>query len=338
MMSSPTGAEEPLRVLILRLSALGDVVHALESLRSWRGTLPNHHITLGVSEPLAVLAEGVEELDGVLVVPRRWSWKGWLAFRREHRHCNFDLVVDAQGLFKSWLCAKALRHRRYVTWGKPLSRDVLVPHLASEVVREAPVNSRHSTAHLVDRALGGVGLVHRPDPFPCGPVKRVVCAIGAGWPTKVLQGDPWGRLLEAIAKDLPGVPIYFLEGKGEEAQQLQEWSAHWPSGVERWPPMDLATLKGELGPGDLFVGMDSGPTHLARYCGARTFTFYGPSMPEAYDGMGAGSHAPRGVCHLGVTFSTRCDQLRKCQSCSALESIDVVSSWKTFAEEHLDQR
>jgi ADP-heptose:LPS heptosyltransferase len=160
---------------------------------------------------------------------------------------------------------------------------------------------------------------------------RIICAVGAGWPTKQLSMDAWEPLLAAVRKDCPSRELCFLTGTDSEKEELEEaWPRLEKMDICLLPNLNLKDLKEFLRPGDLFIGMDSGPTHLASSRGCLTLTFFGASLPEAYDRGGAGAHAPRGVCHLRETFERRCDRLRDCQRCSAIDSIDVVTAWRNF--------
>ena len=325
------------RILIIRLTALGDVVQAHEALRSILPTLPSCHWTWAVAAPYTSLIEGEVGVDELISVPRRWSLKSWLAFRRAQRGVTFDLIIDAQCLLKSWLVRAAFSAPKSISWGSGQSRDWLAPKLYGHQLNVAPVSSRDAFLALVSKGLELIAfpseqtLSFRKKTLPLGQNFRVVCAIGAGWPTKQLSMEAWVRLLSVIREDCPNSEVLFLTGADAEREELRQvWPQCEELGARLLPNMNLKELKAFLRPNDLFIGMDSGPTHLASARGCLTLTFFGASLPEAYDPAGAGHHAPRGICHLGETFERRCDRLRECQRCSAIDSIDVVSAWRNF--------
>ena len=345
-------------VLIVRLTALGDVVQACDALQVIRQEFPQIHWHWAVADIYAPLLEG-EGLSNIIPVPRRWSFKKWWKFKQDHRHRHFDLIVDTQTLLKSWLVGLALSKTTVVAWGPQKSRDWLAPRLASHVVNVAPVNSRSATLTLFRQALrtigmnseaihssiqtksivdknifksnqGTDGLWQRPR-LKKNP--RIICSVGAGWPTKQLSVEAWSTLLACIRKDYPNAPICFLIGSTSEsdflAKAMPQWTEFKPSILQK---MTLGELKQWFSSGDLFIGMDSGPSHLAASRGLDTLIWYGPSRPEAYDRFGIGPHAPRGQCHLNEQFEQRCNLLRKCSHCSALETIDISKAWKNFQQ------
>lgn len=331
----------PPRILIVRLSALGDIVQAQEALELIHPHLPPIHWTWAVSEPYTCLIEGKLGVDSIIPVPRKWSWSRWKTFKKEQGHHRFDLVIDAQCLLKSFLVRLAIKKCPSLTWGPQQSRDWLSPRLAQHRLDRAPTSARQATIELLLRGLEILKLP-LPQDLPRNFSQRIlrsdfriVCSIGAGWPTKQISPEAWEKLLQAIRRDCPDREIVFIPGVGREKEELENM---WPKleafSVVQNPSLGLAELKSWFREGDLFIGMDSGPTHLAAAQGLITFSFFGPSMPEAYDRHGAGPQAPRGACHLKESFEKRCDQLRHCQSCSALTSIDVQASWQAFWERH----
>jgi lipopolysaccharide heptosyltransferase I len=111
----PDPPDRPKRVLILKPSALGDVVTALPVLRGLRRTFPDAHISWLVSTTCADLLGGDDDLDAILPFPRKRLGQAWknpaafkdlLAFRRTLREGGFDWVIDLQGLLRSGIFAR----------------------------------------------------------------------------------------------------------------------------------------------------------------------------------------------------------------------------------------
>src|SRR4051794_31092274 len=103
----------PSRILILKPSAIGDVVHTLPILKLLRQRFPQSHIAWLLTPPCDNLLEGHPHLNEVIRFDRRGygesyynaaSLVGLLKFHKSLRNRNFDLVIDLQGLFRSgWL-------------------------------------------------------------------------------------------------------------------------------------------------------------------------------------------------------------------------------------------
>src|SRR5207248_5722085 len=110
----PTSA--PRRILIIKPSAVGDVVHTLPILNLLRRRWPDAKIAWLVTPACAGLLEGHPQLDEVILFDRKrlgsiwrrpWLWLELRRFTRSLRHRKFDLVIDLQGLFRSgWLAKK----------------------------------------------------------------------------------------------------------------------------------------------------------------------------------------------------------------------------------------
>src|ERR1700690_1056998 len=115
-----------MRILFVRLSSFGDVVFALPAAKALKTGLAGAHVTWAIEPPLATLVAGAPYVDEILIANTR-VWRGNLLgkktrkeiedFLRRGRELGADLVVDAQGLFKSALITGAVRAPRKVGFG-----------------------------------------------------------------------------------------------------------------------------------------------------------------------------------------------------------------------------
>src|SRR5215212_7116833 len=92
------------RILIIKPSSLGDVIHALPTLAALRDRFPSAHITWLVKRQWAGVLERAEGLDRIW--PIEPGLKGWLRAVRPLRAAAFDLVIDLQGLLRSGVIAR----------------------------------------------------------------------------------------------------------------------------------------------------------------------------------------------------------------------------------------
>lgn len=147
---------EPLRILIVRLSALGDVIHALPVLAALRARLPAAFIGWVVEEkPAAPLLAGHPLIDKLFVVPRRWlkSPRAVAKLRRELRAENFDVALDIQGLAKSAVAARLSGAPGRIGLARPDARE-LAPFLNNLLVvpgRKAPTLPRRLAEKLEEK-------------------------------------------------------------------------------------------------------------------------------------------------------------------------------------------
>ena len=198
------------RVLLVRLSALGDIVHALPAFHLLREKLPHAHLAWLVEDRFATVLDGLEGLDERIVVPRRRASKApdlqskrraYQALVRQLRTRRFDVAFDLQGLFKSsiWVALSGARYR--IGYGGRAAREL------SWLAYNHKVTPKQIDAHIVERHLSLVGsflsCAMRPVPaceLPVYPDVRarvvawlqtlerhgplVMLSPGAGWPTK----------------------------------------------------------------------------------------------------------------------------------------------------------
>lgn len=139
------------RILVMKLSSLGDIIHALPAVTTLRQRFPEARLTWMVKERWAPILEGNPDIDEIF--PLKDSWKNWPGTVRTLRSGRFDLVVDFQGLFRSGLLGAVTgapirvgfaRAREGATWfythHVPLSED-------------KPCSWRLLDIHAVDRNL-----------------------------------------------------------------------------------------------------------------------------------------------------------------------------------------
>ena len=136
--SNPT-SNSARRILIIKPSAIGDIVHSLPVLNLLRLKWPEARISWLVSSSCAGLLDGHPQIDEVIRFDRRFFGEGWrnplaalglFGFVRALKGREFDLVIDLQGLFRSgWLAARtrarfASDRARHARWAGSSTRTV----------------------------------------------------------------------------------------------------------------------------------------------------------------------------------------------------------------------
>jgi len=173
---------------VVRLGAMGDIVHALAGVASLKSGFPGAHLTWVVEPQWADLLEANRHVDRVILLRRR-SASGLLASWRELRSEGFDLAVDFQGLLKSAVVAAAARPERIFGWESGQLRE-----RAAGVFYTNRASSE--AAHVVDRnldlaAAAGARERLRVFPLPAGRPEAelpegdfVLASPTAGWRAK----------------------------------------------------------------------------------------------------------------------------------------------------------
>jgi heptosyltransferase-1 len=294
-----------MRILILRTSALGDVVHALPVLTALRRHLPEAKIGWVVEEGMAPVLAGHPDLDELLVVRlRQWrkvSRQGISelgGFLKALRRFSPDVALDLMGNHKAGVLAALSLAGRRIGFARPHRRE---PSSALWINR--PVAPRGT--HAVDRMLSlldGLGLPPEPadfgpeklfrqepeaarDLFAAHPEPFALLHPGAGWGNKRYPPAWWGRAARLLQQDT-GLPTWVAMAPGEE-NLAAEVEAASGGAVHRVPASDLPTLAALIRRSRLMLGGDTGPTHLARALGTPALMVMGPTDPERHGPYGA---------------------------------------------------
>jgi heptosyltransferase-1 len=330
---------EALRLLIVRTSALGDVVHALPVLTALRRHLPAARIGWVVEEGMAPVLAGHPDLDELLPVRLR-AWgrrpfaaetiRGFGSFLAALDRFAPEVVLDLMGNHKAGvISALTLADRRIgAAWA-----DRREPE--SGVWINEPVVPRGT--HAVDRMLslldalgvpaeaadfgaeklfrGGAGKDQKDCKDQSDPKdedKKDGFALlhpGAGWGNKVYPPAWWGAAARLL-RERTGVPTRIAVAPGGErlAAEVEAASGGAARGV---PAGDLPRLAALIRRSRLVLGGDSGPTHLAHALGVPILMLMGPTDPERNGPYGAPGLAlwkrlPCSFCHRRFAETKAC--------------------------------
>ncbi len=256
------------RILAVRLGAMGDIIHTLPAVASLKHGIPGSSVTWAIEERWAPLLEGNPYVDRVVEIERR-TLKGIGRAWRELREQRFDLAVDFQGLIKSSLAAAVARPERIL--GFHQTRERAAAWFYSSRVRAEAV-------HVVDRnlelaAAAGVPNLLRVFPLPPGEAEGelpegpfVLCSPLAGWGAKQWPLENYERLGEILEREFN----VKLVADGPREVRLAHTVAH----VSTLRGLIYATRRAAA-----VVGLDSGPMHLAAALGKGGVAIFGPTDP-----------------------------------------------------------
>lgn len=283
-----------MRVLVVKMSSLGDVVHALPGVTDAARALGDRvRFDWVVEEAFAAIPARHPAVDRVLPIAWR-RWRGDLrrhraelaAFLRSLRAQRYDLVVDAQGLIKS--AAVTALARGAVKAG--LSRASAREGLAALAYRRRVAVPKGG--HAVDRvrrlfagALDYPAPVGEPDfglTPAARPTGRCVLLHGTTWQSKHWPERFWIDLAQRAGDTLEVVVPWGDQAERERAERI---AAAAPARV--LPRGPLAALIDELAGASLVIGVDSGLAHLAAALGVPTLVVYGPTSSALTGSRGA---------------------------------------------------
>jgi lipopolysaccharide heptosyltransferase I len=278
-----------MNVLIVRLGALGDIVHAIPAAAALRAAFPAARIDWLVDAKHREILELVPVIDRVLPLEQP-TLRGWIGATRHLRARRYDVALDFQGLMKSAVLARASGARRVLGFS--------IWHLREKGARpfySESVGGSTGSPHVVYKNLRLLEALDIRNPsieFPLShvdsPARDAILADAAGspfalinpgaaWPNKCWFSDRFGELASFL-KDVRGLEPFVLWGPGEEgyARAVVEASG----GAARLaPPTRLADLVEICRGASLMVSGDTGPLHIAAAVGTPIVSIFGPTDP-----------------------------------------------------------
>jgi heptosyltransferase I len=339
-------------ILIVKLSAVGDVIHTLPSLAALRNLYPVAHITWVVEEAAAEIVRDHPCLDRIMVSRR----KGWLeeikagrlkkplremkSFLRDLRDREYDLVIDFHGLFKSAMLVFLSRGKRKIGYD---SYQELSGFFYGEKIPE------DMTKHAVDRyldfpkylgatisspafqiAIGeesrknvdGILALHRiTGPF-------VALNPVAYWDTKLWDDERFAALCDRIG-ELYSIPVVLTGQKAPSLEKIRALTHQGVINLEGQTTLkDLAELYRRAA---LLITTDSGPMHLAAAVGTPVVALFGPTDPKRTGPYGSGHMVIREPLFCAPCFRKTCREM------TCMKNITVEAVFKAV-ESVLRQR
>ncbi|KMY66434.1 hypothetical protein AAU61_14715 [Desulfocarbo indianensis] len=319
-----------MKVLLVKLSALGDVVQALPVAMAIRRQNPEAQVDWLVEKPSAPLLAGHPALSRVLVSPRHEITQGdgniftaLTGFGRELRSVTYDAVLDLQGLMKSAMLVALCKAERKIGFkgGKePLAAWPLTERLA-------PYDpDRHALERYLDllEPLGIMRPAHPQFGLEPGPeaLDGIEALLGqdrgggpfvilhpvAKWESKLWPVAHWAKL----ARDLKALGLRVaLSGSADDRGVTRAIAAG--AGVDlidlagRFSLKQMAAL---LSKADLLVSTDTGVMHLAAAMGCPVVALFGPTAPWRTGPYGAGHRVLSLKLACAPCFRRECEKPR----------------------------
>jgi heptosyltransferase-1 len=324
-MSPPHLSRRP-RILLVKLSSFGDVLHALPTLEALRDAHPFAHLTWLVEAAYAPLLSGHPALNEVWVAPRLrpaefWSGSNPAILRRlvqQLRSQPFDLVVDVQGLLKSAVWVALARSPRKVGYDR--TRELSYLALTERVPPfdpEAHAVKRYlNLAHYLGAPLTAprfrLGLDAAADISALIPAETgqplAVLHPGARWASKLWPVASWARLAEWLRDQGFQVAVTGSRADRELAAGITA-QCRAPL-LNLAGSTSLAQLAGILRKTRLAVTTDTGAMHLAAAQGTKIAALFGPTAPWRTGPFGDGHRVVRLGLPCSPCFKRHCPDPR----------------------------
>jgi len=331
-----------MRILFVKLGSIGDVVHTLPALAWVRRAAPGAAVSWVVERRAAEILRDNPLLESLIEVDtkalRRWPVSGetLLAPRQQLRRLRasaFDLSLDFQGLLKSALISKLSGAPRRAGFERRALREPASRFLLTETVR-VPAGA-HVIRKNLALAAGALGLQVPADPeqfeFPVAvrpEHEREAEALsaaaggrfallnpGGGWPTKLWDAERFGALADLLFRDF-GLKSIITYGPGEGGLAERVVAASREPGAALTASPTLRGFYALARRAAVYVGGDTGPTHLAVAAGAPVVGLFGPT-----EWWRNGSPRAADLCVERTDIDCRADCHRR--SCSKWVCMDV---------------
>ncbi len=282
-----------MKIAIVKLSSLGDIVHAMVALQFIKARLPDVEIDWVVEKRFAEVLNHQPDITNLVTVDLqalkadKTKVFGEIRRLRKYASRHYDLVIDAQGLLKSSLTARLLGKRvsgfdadsareKAASWFYHIK--VAYPYHANTIDRNAtvltePLGIRISREDIL--AKKPFLFFHDADPripFYCSKNrKNIIFVIGSTWESRVYPHDKLVKIAQALQQN-----CLVIWGNEKERRQA-EWLCEQSDLIQIVPKLDLNNLKALMARADLVIGNDTGPTHMAWGLNRPSITIFGPT-------------------------------------------------------------
>ncbi|HSW71040.1 MAG TPA: lipopolysaccharide heptosyltransferase I [Gammaproteobacteria bacterium] len=289
-----------MRVLLVKTSSLGDVIHTLPALTDAAAVIPNLSFTWLVEEPFAEIPSWHPRVEKILPL----AWRRWRKnlFSKQHlqegrtflkalRSEHYDLVLDAQGLVKSALLTLAAKGRRCgLDWRsarEPVASCVYQTKCTVNFYQHAIVRMRSIFSHAFNydlpTTLPDYGLTREQFINPTKEAAYLVFLHGTTWATKLWPENYWVELAKLAARE--NLVVKLLWGSALEEARAKRL-AEQAENIVVMPRQDLRGSAKVLTNARGIVAVDTGLAHLAAALEVPTVSLYGPTNPEYTGALG----------------------------------------------------
>jgi len=320
----------PTRILIVKLSSLGDLFHALPTVRALKEGL-NAEIDWVTQPEYESLVRLFDDVDHVICFPRRNLSKQFNPFLKQLRTTHYDYVIDLQGLMKSALLVAAARGTKKL--GPSGAREGA--HLFYHACVGKKDKARHAAKELLD-VTHYLGLsAEEPLKFPVNfPTNKplsdglhiALCpcsrATGKDWPA-----DRFVKVAQAL-RESHEATIHLVGGPNDQTlceKMAEEIGDNAINHAGRTSLIELGSLLQQM---NLAITVDSGPMHMAAAIGVPTLALFGPTAPLRTGPYGSQHRVIESTFNSGNKKISKKTRQRDMRYIEAIPVEEVISTAK----------
>jgi len=352
-MCNPFGIE--MKILIVKLSAIGDVIHTLPSLNAIRKHYPDAHITWLIEEAASSIVVGHEALNRV-IISRRKQWikknfgpaslnniKEAYQFIKKLRDTEYDLIIDFQGLLKSGILVALARGKRKTGFDKgmehmehsyiflnepipPVNMDnhallrslMLINALgikSKEIEYKIPVSDH--TRILTDELLERHGIKNPGILVAMNPVAK--------WETKLWDNRKFALLADRLIEKY-NASVIFTGSQSDKSTIENIISCMSQSAVNLAGETTLKTLAALYEKTKFLISTDTGPMHMAAAVGTPVIALFGPTAPWRTGPFGSEHKILRSGLECSPCFKRQCSTIDCMKQISVEQVLAAANS------------
>lgn len=322
-----------MKVLIIKLSSIGDVIHTLPSLSALRkGLGKKARIDWLVEEAASGILKNNQLIDNVIIAKR-----GWKKHLRDNLKTanylagqHYDMALDFQGLLKSgiWVYLSKAKRRVGFSNSRELSHIFLNEKLPPFDIEKHAVDryltlARHAGGLVegadfslnIPRASKDSGQkILQKNGVPKGS-RFVVLIARARWETKLWDDRKFAELAKKVSENTGLIPV-FVGSEGDRGALEKIKADSGAKAINLAGLTNLDELAAVLKLSSLVVTVDSGPMHLAAAAGAKIVALFGPTAPWRTGPYGSG--------HTIIRKGLKCSPCFK-KKCSPVKCMDEIT-------------
>ncbi|MBI5346604.1 MAG: glycosyltransferase family 9 protein [Chlamydiae bacterium] len=342
-----------MRFLIVKLSAIGDVIQSLDVIEYIHAKFKDAKIDwvcepssfdLLKSHPLLneVFVYNIKELKGFFQKSKRAQF---FSFLKKYQENSYDAVFDLQGNTKSAFFTFLAKSKHKVGFGyKSVAEipNILATNNRFEVDKNKNIRLQYLelakryfkdiASFEIKRELFKISPQEKEQVFeilencPNSKIKVLVCPFSK-WPSKQLEPGTLIEFLRLINNKL-GAYYFFPYGNDNEKNEAQKMQSHFDGFL--LPKMTLAVLEHLMSKVDLIIAVDSSLLHLSQMVDTPSFAIFGPSNAKIYEPLKKNHFSIQGPCEFGYKFEKRCKNLRSCKSIGCIKKLDPKLIFQKF--------
>lgn len=327
-------------ILIVKLSAIGDVIHALPAVHALKQCYPKAHITWVVEPIAAELLRGNPHIDELLIFEKKRckTLAGLMeylpGFIRRLRQKKYDVALDLQGLFKSAAIAflsgaqQRLVYENAREGSAVLGQRIVGPHATGHIIERyldvvralgCTVSGVQADIYLTPEEQKEVQELLQQQGIQPGD-SFIAFSMGANWPNKIWPPAKVATVIERLTHD--GRRSLLVGGPGDQPLAETVFSGVTTRPASLVGATTLRQLAGVIKKAAVFVGGDTGPMHLAAALGRPTVALMGPTDPPR--------NGPYGAKNKAVTIQRECKECWKRACPKGLDCLDDIGTDEVY--------